>query len=93
MPSVKAPIDSATEALINRLIEGLMAVPESSLTVVGETEEPCSRSLDIPNRQDEAAGCRRSQTRRMNTNEQDTYISVCKLLNPLHTKEGRGYFT
>ena len=47
--SVKAPIhvDSAKEALIKPVMEGLIAVPESLLTVTVETEDPCSRSLGI----------------------------------------------
>ena len=45
--SVKAPIDSATEDLINWLTEGLIAVPEPSLTVTVETEDPCSYSLGV----------------------------------------------
>ena len=29
----------------------------------------------------ETVGSRRTQTRKMNTNEQDTYITICKILN------------
>jgi len=40
-------MESATEAFIYQAKEGLIAVPESSLTETVETEDGCSRSLDI----------------------------------------------
>jgi len=40
-------MESATEAFIYQATEGLIVVPESSLTETVKTEDGCSRSLDI----------------------------------------------
>ena len=80
--SAKEPINSATEALIASLME-------RNDCCIAKVNGRNRRSLLLAHQASEEIRLwvvRRSQTRRTNTNEQDTYITVCKILNTKNTE-------
>ena len=80
--SAKEPINSAIEALIASLME-------RNDCCIAKVSGRNRRSLLLAHQASEEIRLwvvRRSQTRRTNTNEQDTYITVCKILNTKNTE-------